>query len=109
MKSESAPKNQLDELKEIIAGSASAIDREYARTANSWLACFGSRVFLVESLIHNKESKRALPSEKLQEARSQLENLKEKLATLKEQYPDKETVPPVEIKQDLLKELNILK
>jgi hypothetical protein len=37
-----------------------------------------------------------------------MESLKERLSELREQYPDKATVPPEYIKEELLDELDVL-
>jgi hypothetical protein len=108
MENDPKPKNELEELQEFIAHSAVAVETEFNRTANSWLACFGSRIFVIETIIHGQVFKKLLPAEKCTEARFRLEKLKEKLLKLKEQYPDKETILPDVVKKELLKELDIL-
>lgn len=109
MEKESEPKTRLEDLQEAIANSPAAIESEFNRTANSWLACFGSRVFIVETYLSSQKTEELLPPEKYQEALSRLEQLKQRLYELKQQYPEKETTPPNEIKEELLEALDILK
>jgi len=101
-------KTAVEELREAIANSAQAIDREFRRSANDWLSCFGSRIFIVETYLNGKEVEDSLSAETYQRALSRLEELKEKLFELKKQYPEKEAVPPDEIKSELLKSLDVL-
>jgi hypothetical protein len=109
MEEEPKPKTRLEELQEAIVGSASSVESEFNRTANNWLSCFGSSVFVVETYLSSKKVEELLPPEKYQIAISRIEKLKERLSELQEQYPDKETVPPDEIKQELLDGLDVLK
>lgn len=98
--------NRIDKIRDIISRSSEEIEEEFKRTANSWLACFGSRVFAIEIMV---EAKDEIGSEKYNTIQEKLEILKQKLFDLKQQYPDKNTVSPDEIKQELLKMLDILK
>jgi hypothetical protein len=100
--------NRLEQLRGVIANAGAAIEEEFGRTANDWLSCFGSCVFRVDIYLYSRKVQELLPPEKYEEALSKLERLKEKLYELKKQYPDKETVPPDDIKRGLLKELNVL-
>src|SRR3989344_5336884 len=109
MENEPIPKTRLEQLQEAIVNSAFAIESEFDRTANDWLSCFGSRVFVIETYLSSNRVRELLASEKYQEALSRLERLKERLHELRERYPEKEPVPPDEIKQELLDALDILK
>ncbi len=108
MESEPKPKTRLEELQEVIINSGAAIESEFGRTANDWLSCFGSRVFIIETYLDMKKVKELIAPEKHQEALLKLESLKERLHELKQKYPNKETVPPENIKQELLDSLDIL-
>jgi hypothetical protein len=108
MEGEPRPLSRLEQLEEAIANSAASIELEFSRTANSWLSCFGSRVFVVETLLSSPKVEELLPVEKYQEALSKLELVKERLYQLKQIYPDKETVPPEEVKEELLQSLEII-
>ncbi|MEK7583619.1 MAG: hypothetical protein AAB490_00090 [Patescibacteria group bacterium] len=109
MEHEPLPKSRLDQLQEAIANAASAIEAEFDRTTNDWLSCFGSMVFVVDMYLSMEKVQELLSPEKHQEALSRLEKLKEHLHELRKRYPEKETVPPDEIKQELLDSLDVLK
>ena len=109
MEHEPNQRNRLEELQEAITNSAPAIESEFNRTANDWLSCFGSRVFVIETYLSSKKVEELLTPEKYREVLSKLETLKNRLHALKEQYPNKETVPPEDIKQELLDSLDVLK
>jgi len=109
MENELKPKTRFAELQETIANSAFAIESEFDKTANDWLSCFGSRVFVIETYLSSKKVEELLLPEKHQKALSKLEALKEQLRTLKKRYPSKDTIPPEDIKQDLLNDLDVLK
>ena len=109
MEKEPKPATRLEEAQEAIANSASAIESEFSRTANDWLSCFGSRAFIVETYLSSPKVEKLLSSEDYQSALGRMEKLKERLSGLREQYPNKETVPPENIKQELLGILNIFK
>lgn len=98
MKNESEPKTRLEELREVVANSPQAIEAEFNRTPNSWLECFGSRAFVVDTYLWSKKLAELLSPEEYQRALSRAGQLKERLYELKKQYPEKETVPPDKIK-----------
>lgn len=107
---ESPPiENRLDHLRGIIQNAQRSIAGEFARTVNSWLECFGSCVFQVETYLASSKVRVVLSPEKYTIAEKRLEDLKEKLHHLKEQYPNKQPVPPENIQQELLAELDILR
>ena len=101
--------DRLTELQAAISNSPEAIQAEFSRTANDWLSCFGSRVFLIETYLSSKKLEILLPVEQYQGILAKLERLKDRLSELKKQYPDKNTIPSDEIKQELLAALEILK
>ena len=103
------PKTRVEEITNAILNSTKHIEEEFQKTANSWLECFGSRIFVIETLLYGKRSETELGAEKYNVAIKKLEALKEKHYDLKQQYPDKNTIPPDEIKQELLTMLNVLK
>ncbi|MDD3102033.1 MAG: hypothetical protein PHE59_02720 [Patescibacteria group bacterium] len=100
--------NRINEIKNTISKSSEGIEKEFQRTVNSWLACFTSRVFAIEIMMSDKKVEDELGLEKYNTAQEKLEILKQKLFDLKQQYPDRNTVPPDEIKQELLEMLDIL-
>ena len=102
-------KSRLDELKDLIADAPARIESEFSRTANDWLSCFGSSIFQIEAYLVSPKVRMLLDPDECDLAEKRLEELKEQLHELKEKYPDKETVPPEEIKQELLGKLDIFR
>ena len=102
-------KASLEYLQEIIRNSPEGIAREYATTPNPWLACFVTRltVLMGRMQLHEAELKRVLTPERYQETVEKLSTLDQRVRELKEQYSNKETDPPENIKQELLQKLNI--
>jgi 3-phenylpropionate/cinnamic acid dioxygenase small subunit len=103
------PVNRLDELKEAIEKAPQRIEDEFKRTVNPWLSCFKSSIFVVETYLDSQKVRELLPAEDYKKAEERLEELKERVFRLEEQYPTKKTSPPEETRQELLKKLNILK
>jgi len=102
-------KTRVQEAKEAILKSPEQIEAEFQRTANSWLDCFGSRVFAVETFLYGKKVEEELGAEKYNEVQEKLGALKLWLNELKGRYPDKSTLPPDDIKQKLLDMVDVLK
>ena len=102
-------KTRIEEVKDAILGSLEQIEKEFQGTANSWLACFGSRVFVIEIYLYGKKAESELGAERYNAVQEKLEILKQKLYDLKQQYPDKSTTPPDEVKEELLEMLDVLK
>jgi len=99
----------LQYAKEAIATAGETIEAEFNRSANTWLECVGSKIFVIETYLDSDKVKAALGEPKYEEIMSRLERLKERHYELKQIYPDKETVPPVEIKKELLEMIDVLK
>lgn len=106
---EEREENRLEQLQSVISTTSERIEDEFSRTANSWLACFGSSVFVVETYLSSPKLKVLLTPERDSLAEKRIEELKEKLYDLKQKYPDKETVPPEEVRKELLAELDVLR
>lgn len=102
-------KTRLDELREKIDGARARIESEFTRTENSWLECFGSSVFVIETYLSSPKLEALLSREQYKHALQRMDGLKEKLFELKKQYPDKNTVLPDNIKESLLQELDIVR
>lgn len=100
---------RLDVLQEKIHEAAPRIEAEFARTANSWLDCFGSSVFVIETYLSSPKLQLLLSIEQYQRALKRVEGLKEELHELRQRYPVKETIPPTNIKEELLHKLDILR
>lgn len=101
--------NRLQQLQEAIINSPQSIEEEFLRTANDWLSCFGSRVFVIETYLSSSKVKALLTQEQYARAEKRMEDLKERLHELRERYPNKEKIPPEDIKQELLRGLDILR
>lgn len=101
-------KNKLEELEEIIINAPKEIEEEFAGTKNSWLACFINPVDAIETYLSSSRVAVLLSSEQYQRASERLEDLEREVYNLKEQYPERKTIPPDEIKKELLDELDIL-
>lgn len=106
---EQSPKTRVAEATDAIVKSPEQIENEFLRTANSWLACFGTRVFVIETYLDGKQAATELGSERYHVVQERIEALKEKLHDLREQYPEKDPSPPDAIKQELLAMLDVLK
>ncbi len=102
-------KTRLEELRDVIAGAREGIEEEFKRTANPWLACFAGQVFAAELLLESPKTKALLPAEQYQQALNRLEELKQRLWDLKQQYPERTEIVPEEIKEELLKKLDVLR
>jgi hypothetical protein len=85
------------------------IDGEYQRGQNDWISCFGTVLFRVELYVEMAHGKQTITDEKYGLARRRLEDLKARKMELAEQYSDKTATPPVELQEELLKSLDVLK
>lgn len=109
MEKEPKLKNRLEELKEAMENASQGIEDEFSRSTNDWLSCFGSKVFVVETRLSSSKIRDMLGPDKYRDALERMERLKERLNQLKKQYPEKEDIPPNEIKEELLSQLDVLK
>lgn len=103
----SKEKNLLEEMKEIISQSPKGIEEEFSRTANSWLACFAGHMDVVDTYLSLSKQTGLLSPDEYKKLDDKIENLKLKVFLLRKEYPDKDTIPPEDIKQELLKSLDI--
>lgn len=101
-------KNKLEELEEMIINAPKEIEKEFAETGNSWLACFTNSVDAIETYLWSPRVAGLLSHEQHQRASERLEELKREVYDLKKQYPERKTTPPDEIKKELLGKLDIL-
>lgn len=96
----------LQEIENVVEQSPEKVEAEFLRTANTWLDCFISRLFALETYLSIESAKEEMGSEKdYQRILGRLEELKEKIDILKEQYPTQDTIPPDEIKEELFQDL----
>ena len=101
--------SHLEELQRIISTASERVEAEFQRTANDWLSCFGSSVFLVETYLGMKKTQEMISPQKLEEAIGRLEKLKEKLRELKQRFLDKNIEVTDQIKKELFADLDVLK
>lgn len=102
-------RSRVEEARDVISGSPERIEREFARSENNWLSCFGTSIFAIETYLDSPKVEEELGTEKYNQVTERLEVLKERLYDLQDQYPDKSTPVPGEIKQELLSMLDVLK
>ncbi|MES3005205.1 MAG: hypothetical protein V4690_03825 [Patescibacteria group bacterium] len=100
--------SRLEILQQTISNSPEAIESEFARTQNSWMACLGSRIFIIETYSVSSKLEEEVGKEKVAEILNKLEILKEKHYKFKFQYPEKDSAIPDEVKRELLEDLNVL-
>lgn len=101
--------SRVEEAKRVIREAPINIENEFNRTANSWLACLGSVIFALETYLDSDKVKSEVGEQEYGRIMKNLEGLKEKHYDLKQEYPDKETIPPEEIRQELLDMINVFK
>lgn len=103
-------KTIFEEIENIINQSPETVEAEFLRTANTWLDCFIDRLFPIETYLNMKSAPADIgTSEQHQDILNRLEELKERVTVLKEQYPNQDTIPPDDIKEELFNSLkNIL-
>jgi len=102
-------KNRLEEIKDIIKDASGSTEEEFLSTPNSWLACFTSSAFVVETYFNSSKVKNLISSDEYNRADERIEELKTRLVELKELYPSKEDIPPEDIKQELFSKLDIFR
>lgn len=98
---------RLRQLQEVISSAPQRIEQEFQKGLNPWASCLGSVLFRIEAYLASPLVEAVVPAEKYQEALRRLEELKEKTLDLKERYPEKEGVPPEEVKEEFLKALDV--
>jgi len=103
------PKSCVIEARDVILRAPQRIEGEFKKSGNTWLECFGSSLFALETYLDSKKAEEELGTEKYSVVMEKIKTLKDKLFDLKEQYPEKTTTLPDETKQELLEMLNVLK
>ena len=101
--------SRIEEAQGVIKRAPQRIEEEFSRSQNSWLECFGSSIFAIETYLDSDKVKAEIGEEKFKNVLQKLDDLKVKHAKFKEVYPNRSTIPPVEIRQELIEELNVLK
>jgi len=94
--------NTINQAEDLIAG-------ELERTNNSWFACLGSRVSTVETLLDTAALDGQISSTERNSLQKRLDLLKVDLKKARTDFSTdfSEAEPPSEVKEKLLKELNI--
>lgn len=99
-------KTILEEIESVIEQSPEKVEAEFIRTANTWLDCFTSRLFPIETYLTMQSASQEFNSdEAYQGALGRLEELKGMVLDLKEEYPNQDTIPPDDIKEKLFTSL----
>lgn len=104
---EKAPKNLIEEMKEMILESSKSIEAEFLRSPNPWLACFAGHLDKLEVYLSLSNKKGLFTFDEYKKLDNKIEDLKKEVYLLRKQYFDKDTIPPEEIKKELLKKLDI--
>lgn len=95
-------------IREKIRNSPDAVEAEFERTNNTWLDCFTTRIFVIETHLDSRKTREELSPDQHQEAERKIQELKEFHRGLLDKYPNKDTIPPDDVKQELFRRLNIL-
>ncbi|MFH1668032.1 MAG: hypothetical protein ABH884_03365 [Candidatus Komeilibacteria bacterium] len=98
----------IQEVEQNILDSRQKIEDEFTSTDNTWMACFITRLTILYMRLLSSDAKSELGTEKYDVVSQKLEALNEKAVSLSNRYPDKLTSPPEDIKNELLKSLNVL-
>lgn len=101
------PKNGLEELQSYINLSETAIQTEFETSTNAWADCFGSMVDVISMYLHLHKVSKNLSPEMLEMAIQRTEELKDEFYRLKSEYPKRENIPSEEIRQRLVKRLDV--
>ena len=101
-------KNNLEEIKDVVKASQEEIKREFFTTSNSWVACFCSQIFLIETYFYSPKIKELMSERDYKKAEENLNELRREYVELKKEYPDKIKTPPEELRNRLMARLDIL-
>lgn len=104
----SQSQRRLEEIKASVRNVRSGIEAEYARTTNSWMECAGSRAFQLECFLDSEKAEQELGKDVCESLRTKLARAIDRLIELKRQYPDKQTEPPAEIKEEMISLLTVV-
>jgi hypothetical protein len=108
MTAEDAPKSRLETARMIISHASQSIEKEYGRTGNPWLSCFGSVIFQLETNLATQSAREELGDDVFTRVNEKLVALKNRLAVLKEEPNSDTTGPSEEVREELLQALNII-
>ena len=93
---------EIEELQKIIEDSPKAIENELSRGCNPWLACFGTRTFVLNGVIRILKFENKISLQDFKKFSTKLLLLENKAYESREKYGWN---PPDEFKQELLKDL----
>ncbi|MBI2013657.1 MAG: hypothetical protein HYS87_02425 [Candidatus Colwellbacteria bacterium] len=99
-------KPSITKLKEAIFSSPEKIESELAKGGNDWLACFTTRVQVIEALFGSAIND--LDESEDTRYKENIDSLKKHLEEVRGRYPVDEEDPPKYIKSELLGMLDIL-
>lgn len=100
----------VEEIKKAISRAPTSIEEEFNKqNGNSWLACFTSSIFQIECYLSTRGALSELGAERHKVVDQKLESLKKRCWDLKKLYPDRDTIPPNDIKKELFILLDIMK
>jgi hypothetical protein len=110
MKEGEPKENFIETLKnEVISDLSESIEAEFKRSANPWLVCFKGHLDPLQTYLSLAKRKEQISEHEYERLDSKIEDLKLKVIELIKKYPNKEDIPPDEIKKELLEEYNIFK
>ncbi len=98
----------IDMIQEVIINAPISVEKEFSESGNPWLSCFKSIIFQCELYLGVKRVVNELGEKKYNLVMEKIKNLKQRVHDLEDQYPEKENIPPDEIKKELFEMLNIL-
>ncbi|HBV00894.1 MAG TPA: hypothetical protein DEF00_00675 [Candidatus Taylorbacteria bacterium] len=92
------------ELKKVAENARDRVKQEFSRSQNTWLDCFINDLSVLLQIIDTK----LLPPQLEEIAKRRYTALLEKVLELKEEYPTRETIPPVSVQDELFSALRII-
>lgn len=94
----------VEAIQMMIDDAPITTEGEFIRTANSWLACFGSNVFRIETALI---SSRRYLGDKYIPAQERIEELKIILRDLMLEHAGEKWIPGDTLRHDLFRQLNV--
>lgn len=97
--------NSLQTVHHIIADAPRRIEAEYAKGQNPWLACVNTDLAGIRANLEFALEDGLITQERHDTARAHTVMLAAKVKSFAQKYPEKESVVPEEIKQEILLDL----
>lgn len=102
--------NPLKKIEKDIELMRDRIAHEFETTDNDWFSCFVSRLTVVLGHLEMGQMDGLIEANQYMKLRTRFDNVHTKLKSYRKQYPRLEkTLPPEEVREDLIKDLDILK